>query len=81
LLFLVPLCAAAVVVMGVLGKDYRIPALVAGGMPVAGFVYGLLRAGTDLFPRLALGGWLTIAAGAAILLAVLGVLKLGRGRS
>jgi len=79
-LFLVPISAAAVLVFGVLGKDVTLPAWVAATLPLAGFVYGVLRQGVDVFPRIGFGGWLTIAAAAVMLLALLKVIKLPGGR-
>ena len=75
-LFLVPISAVLIIAFGAIGKDRRIPAWIAGVMPVAGFVYGFIRLQFDVFPRIGLGGWLTIAAGMVILLALLKVIKM-----
>lgn len=74
-LFLIPLSAVAIVVLAFQGKDVRPAAWVAAAMPLAGIVYGLIRMGLDVFPRVGLGGWLTIAAAAVMLLALLKVIK------
>jgi len=74
-LFLVPLSALAILVLGFQGKDVRPAAWVAAVMPLAGIVYGLIRMGLDVFPRVGLGGWLTVAAAAVMLLALLNVIK------
>ena len=75
-LFLVPISAVLIIAFGAIGKDRTIPAWIAGVMPVAGFVYGFIRLQFDVFPRIGLGGWLTIAAGMVILLALLKVIKM-----
>jgi hypothetical protein len=75
-LFLVPISAAAIIAFGAMGKDRTIPAWIAAVMPTAGFVYGFIRLQFDLFPRLGVGGWLTVAAGVLILLALLNVIKM-----
>jgi len=74
-LFLVPLGAAAVIVLSILAKDARPAAWITAVMPLAGFVYGVIRQGFDVFPRIGLGGWLTIAAAAVMLLALLNIIK------
>jgi len=75
-LWLVPICAAAVLAMGVMGKDATKVAWFPAVVPVAGFLYGLVRAGMDIFSYIALGGWLTIVAGLVMLLALLNIPKL-----
>jgi hypothetical protein len=75
-LFLVPISAAAIIVFGAMGKDRTPVAWIAAVMPIAGFVYGFIRLQFDMFPRLGLGGWLTVAAAVLILLALLNVLKM-----
>ena len=74
-LFLVPLSAVAILVLGFQRKDVRPAAWVAAVMPLAGLIYGSIRMGLDIFPRIGLGGWLTIAAAAVMLLALLKVVK------
>jgi hypothetical protein len=75
-LFLVPISAVAVIAFGAVGKDRTLVAWVAAVMPIAGFVYGFIRLQFDMFPRLGLGGWLTVAAAVVILLALLNVIKM-----
>jgi len=75
-LWLVPICAAAVLVMKVMGKDASLVAWFPAVVPIAGFLYGLVRAGMDIFSYIALGGWLTIIAGLVMLLALLNIPKL-----
>ena len=75
-LFLVPISAVLIIAFGAMGKDRTIPAWIAAVMPIAGFVYGFVRLQFDLFPRLGVGGWLTVAAGVLILLALLNVIKM-----
>lgn len=75
-LFLVPVSAVAIIVFGAMGKDRILVAWIAAVMPIAGFVYGFIRLQFDMFPRLGLGGWLTVAAAVVILLALLNVLKM-----
>ncbi len=79
-LFLVPLSAVGVIVLSVMKKNAEPAAWVAAVMPLAGFVYGLIRMGLDIFGRIGIGGWLTIAAAAVILLALLNVIRLPGGR-
>lgn len=79
-LWLVPLSAVGVFILGVMGKDVRPAAWVAAVMPLAGFVYGILRMGLDVFPRIGTGGWLTIAAATLMLLALLNLVRFpGKG--
>ncbi|MFV1997851.1 MAG: hypothetical protein ACC641_07540 [Acidiferrobacterales bacterium] len=74
-LFLVPISAAAIIVLSVLARDTRPAAWIAAVMPLTGLAYGVVRQGLDVFPRVGLGGWLTIAAAAVMLLALLNVIK------
>jgi len=75
-LFLVPLGAAAVLVLSFMGKNVRTIAWIPAAMPLAGFVYGLIRAGMDVFSYISIGGWLTIAAALVMALSLLNILKL-----
>jgi hypothetical protein len=75
-LFLVPLGAAAVLVFSFMGKSAKQVAWVPAAMPVAGFVYGLIRAGMDIFSYIAIGGWLTIVAALVMLLSLLNVIRM-----
>lgn len=75
-LFLVPISAAAVIVSSVRGKNARFAAWVAAVLPLAGLAYGFVRKGVDVFTRIEIGGWLTIAAAGVMLLALLNILKL-----
>ena len=75
-LFLVPLGAAAVLVLSFMGKDANKVAWIPAVMPLAGFLYGLIRAGMDVFSYIGIGGWLTIVAAGVMVLALLNILKL-----
>jgi hypothetical protein len=74
-LFLIPLSAVAILVLAYQGKDVRPAVWIAAVMPLAGLVYGVFRQGLDIFPRVGLGGWLTVAAATVMLLALLNVIK------
>lgn len=75
-LFLVPLSAVAVIVLSSLGKNAKPAAWVTSVLPLAGLVYGFVRKGADVFSRVEIGGWLTIAAAVVMLLVLLNVLRL-----
>jgi len=75
-LWLVPICAAAVLAMKATGKDASLVAWFPAVVPLAGFLYGFVRAGLDIFSYIALGGWITIIAGVVMLLALLNIPKL-----
>lgn len=75
-LFLVPLGAAGILALSFMGKSVRTVAWITAAMPLAGFAYGLIRAGTDVFSYIVIGGWLTIAAALVMALSLLNILKL-----
>jgi ABC-type dipeptide/oligopeptide/nickel transport system permease subunit len=75
-LFLVPIAAAAVLILNFNGKDGNKLAWFPAVAPIAGFLFGLVRAGMDIFSYIVVGGWVTIAAALVMLLALLNVLKL-----
>lgn len=75
-LFLVPVSAAAVVIFNLRGRNAKPAAWVAAVLPLAGFIYGFARRGMDVFSRIEIGGWLTMAAAGVMLLVLLNILKL-----
>lgn len=75
-LFVVPIGAAAILAMSAQRKDVTPIAWVVAIMPIAGFLYGLIRLGLDVFSYIGLGGWLTILAGVVMVLSLLGVIEL-----
>ena len=80
LLFIVPLGAVVVLVLSVMNKPARIPAMVVAALPLAGFIYGLIRVGFKIFSYIGIGGWLTIIAAAVMALSLAGIIRLpGRG--
>lgn len=76
LLFIVPLGAAAVLVLSAMNKSVRIPAMVVAALPLAGFLYGLIRVGFKIFSYIGLGGWLTIIAAAVMALALASIIQM-----
>lgn len=81
LLFIIPLGAAAVLVLSAMNKPARFPAMVVAALPLAGFIYGLIRIGFKVFTYIGVGGWLTIAAAAVMALALGGVIAWPRKRA
>lgn len=79
-LFLIPISAVAIMVLAFQRKDVRPAAWIAAAMPLAAIVYGLIRLGLDIFPRIGVGGWLTVATAVVMLLALLNVIKLPGSR-
>lgn len=81
-LYLVPIGAVAVLALGINGNNSRPVAWVTAAMPLAGFVFGLIRMGFDIFSRIGLGGWLTILAAIVMMLSLLEIvpIPLGKGR-
>lgn len=76
LLFIVPLGAAAVLILSVMNKPVRILAMVVAAMPLAGFVIGLIKVGFKIFTYIGFGGWLTILAAAVMALSLAGILQM-----
>jgi len=76
LLFIVPIGAAAVLVLSFLNKPVRVVAMIVSAMPLAGFAYGLIKVGFKIFSYIGVGGWLTIIAAAIMALALAGVIKM-----
>lgn len=75
LLFIVPLGAAAILVLGAMNKPVRIVAMVVAALPLAGFVLGLIKVGLKIFSYIGFGGWLTIIAAAIMALSLAGVIQ------
>lgn len=75
LLYIVPIGAAAVLVLGYLRKPVRIPAMVVAAVPLVGVVYGLIRVGFEIFSYIGIGGWLTIVAATVMALFLSGIIK------
>jgi len=76
LVYLIPLVAIAVLVADYLKTDEkttRIISIVAGVIPVSGFIYGVTQID---FSALALGAFLIFLSGVGILLATFGVVKI-----
>jgi hypothetical protein len=73
--YLIPILAAATIVMAVTGRDIKIVALATGGVVLLIFVMMLVRIGGSLFQALGVGSYLTLLAAIGIILAALGVIK------
>jgi len=79
LLFLVPLLGLLVLAMRPIcqvPKILKIVKLVAGGLPIAGFVLALMDAGGHIFQFLGMGAYLTIIAAVLIILGTLDKVQL-----
>lgn len=75
LLYLIPATSALTIFLNMQGKDTRLSSAVAGGIPIVGFLYGLLKVGgipRETLSFLDFGAWLTLVAAVVMLLAVMG---------
>jgi len=76
LLFIIPIGAVAILVLGALGKPVRAVTIAVATMPLAGFAYGLISMGLKIFSYIGIGGWLTILSAAVMALSIAGVIKM-----
>lgn len=76
LLFIVPVGAVAILVLSAINKPVRILTMAVAALPLAGFVIGLIKVGFKIFTYIGPGGWLTIAAAAAMALSLAGVIQM-----
>lgn len=64
----IPILSAIVIRVGMMGGDTRVLAAITGALPFVGLIYGLTKAGSNLFHVLAIGAYLTLAGGAVLVL-------------
>lgn len=83
LIYLMPIFSVLTIIFGVTGKSTKVTGFIAGLVPIAVFVsvfgYTLTQTQTDLdtlFAGMAIGAWLTLFVAVAMLLAVVGIIKM-----
>lgn len=65
--WLIPVSSGITIVAGLYGKSQTELAQLTGALPILGLVYGLVKVGSDLFHILAIGAYLTLLTGLALL--------------
>lgn len=73
----IPILSATIVLVALRGGDTRVLAVITGLLPFVALIYGLTKAGPDLFHVLAIGAYLTLAGGATLVLSSFGKIRPG----
>jgi len=79
LIYLIPIFSVLTIIFGMKGKNTKMSGLVAGVLPIGLFIYALSQIGMNIFKGMAIGAWLTLLTAVAMLLAVLGIIKISAG--
>lgn len=74
LAWLIPLFSTLVIIIGLNEGDQKLLAMATGSLPWIGLVYGLAKAGDDLFHVLAIGAYLTLLSATGLILSAVGVI-------
>lgn len=75
-LYLIPFGALMIIVLNILRKNYLPAAWPTSILPLAGLVFGLIKKGSGIIPKIGIGGWITIVAALIMLLVLLDIIKL-----
>ena len=76
LLWLIPICGGLLAYFSYSKNEKtNMMTMVAGAVPLVFFLYGLIKAGGDMFNGMAIGLWITLLAAIACLLVRFGVIK------
>jgi len=67
LAWLIPISAGITLLVGLNGRDAKLLQVITGSMPWLLLIYTLIQVGSDLFQGLAIGAYLSLLAGAALI--------------
>jgi hypothetical protein len=76
LIYLIPIFSVLTIILGIADKSTKATGLIAGAVPIAALIYALSQTGSDTFEGMAIGAWLTLLTAIAMLLAVVGIIKM-----
>jgi len=74
LAWLIPLFSTLVIIIGLNEGDQKLLGMATGSLPWIGLVYGLAKAGDDLFHVLAIGAYLTLLSATGLILSAAGMI-------
>ena len=76
LIYLMPIFSVLTIIFGMAGISTKATGLIAGAVPIVALIYALSQRGLDTFEVMAIGAWLTLLTAIAMLLAVVGIIKM-----
>lgn len=76
LIYLIPIFSVLTLIFGLTNNNTKFTAFVSGIVPIAALFYALSQAGMDIFEGMAIGAWLTLLVAIAMILSLLGLIRM-----